>query len=526
MASRRQQPRQTADLPAAADPLVAGAGDLASENLLIFQLAGESFALRLASIAEIIRLPELAHMPLVPPSLLGLANLRGIVLPVISLRALLQLPGTTANEQTRVIVLRGAAAVGFVVDRVDRLMALAGDQLDHDDAGAGTTDPALLDGVIKGAEGQSTIKLLNPSRLLSGQFSRLGVSATGTANRSPVAIGGPAATPIQTLTSLLSFRLGEQEYALPLDRVREIVSLPDHISALPRPETAVLGVITLRDRLLPLVSLRALLGMAPSDGSGPRGKVVVVSLGDGAVGVVVDATREILRVDPNIIEPAPALLTRGDGDAEIASICRLEGGQRLVALLSPDRLFRSELVHRILAEQTSAVETESQSEANAMADEQFIIFRLGDQDYGIPIAAVSEIARPPDRFTRLPKAPAFVDGVMNLRGSVVPIVDLRRRFDLGITERAASQRILMVAIGTVIAGFLVDSVSEIMKVQIDAIQPAPELSPDQMRLISRVINLEASGRMVLLIDPAQLLDQVEADVLAKFRPPDVPVTVR
>jgi purine-binding chemotaxis protein CheW len=528
MASRRQQPRQTTDPPAAAGPLVAGAGDVASEKLLIFQLAGESFALRLASVAKIIRLPDLAHMPLVPPSLLGLANLRGIVLPVISLRVLLQLPGVEANEQNRVIVMRGDAAVGFVVDRIDRLFALAAHRLEHDDAGAGTTDPALLDGTIKGSEGQSTIKLLNPSQLLSGQFARLGVSTVRSANRSPAAIGSPAAAPVQALISLLSFRLGEQEYALPLDRVREIVPVPDRISTLPRPETAVLGVITLRDRLLPLVSLRALLGMAASGELELRGKVVVVSLGDGAVGVVVDATREILRVDPNIVEPAPALLTRGDGDAEIASICRLEDGQRLVALLSPDRLFRPELVRRILAEQTLTDETELRSEANAMAEEQFIIFRLRDQDYGIPIAAVSEIARRPDHFTRLPKAPAFVDGVMNLRGSIVPIVDLRRRFDLSTTEHAGSQRILMVAIGRVIAGFLVDSVSEIMKVQIDAIQPAPELSPDQMRLISRVINLEASGRMVPLVDPAQLLDQVEANVLAKFRPAevDMAVTVR
>jgi purine-binding chemotaxis protein CheW len=524
MAGRRQQPRKTADLAAAADPLVAG-GEDASENLLIFQLAGESFALRLASIAEIIRLPGLAHMPLVPPSLLGLANLRGIVLPIISLRALLKLPGVETNEQTRVIVMRGDAAVGFVVDRVDRLLRLAAHQLEHDDAGAGTTDPALLDGTIKGSEGQNTVKLLNPSRLLSGQFARLGVSTTATANRSAVVIGSLTAVPAQTLISLLSFRLGEQEYALPLDRVREIVPLPGHISNLPRPEAAVLGVITLRDRLLPLVSLRALLGMAADSGLGPRGKVVVVSLGDGAVGVVVDATREILRVDPHMIEPAPALLTRGDGDADITSICRLEAGQRLVALLSPDRLFRSELVRRILAEQAGAGETELQSEANLMADEQFIIFRMGDQDYGIPIAAVSEIARRPDHVTRLPKAPAFVDGVMNLRGSVVPIVDLRRRFDLSTLEHAGSERILMVTVGAVIAGFLVDSVSEIMKVQPDAIQPAPELSADQMRLISRVINLEArdsrnKGRMVLLVDPAQLLDQVEADVLAKFKSSD------
>ena len=187
---------------------------------------------------------------------------------------------------------------------------------------------------------------------------------------------------------------------------------------------------TLRDRLLPLVSLRALLGLPVASQQQQRGKVIVVSLGDGAVGVVADATREILRVDPNIIDPAPALLTRGEGEAEIASICRLDHGRRLVALLSPDRLFRSDLVRRILAEQGSASEPGLQPEANAMADEQFIIFWLGDQDYGIPIAAVSEIARPPEHITRLPKAPAFIDGVMNLRGSVVPIVDLRRRFDL------------------------------------------------------------------------------------------------
>ena len=129
---------------------------------------------------------------------------------------------------------------------------------------------------------------------------------------------------------------------------------------------------------------------------------------------------------------------------------------------------------------------------------------------------VGEIARPPEHLTRLPKAPAFIDGVVNRRGSVVPIVDLRRRFDPTGTEQAATRRILMLDIGGATAGFLVDRVAEILKVTTDAICPAPELSPQQMRLISRVINLEASGRLILLIEPAQLLDQVEADLLAKF----------
>jgi purine-binding chemotaxis protein CheW len=526
MPNPRQRTKKKADSLSVDHDYVTLKRGIASENLLIFRIAGETFGLPLATVAEITRLPELAHMPLVPRCLLGLANLRGFVLPVISLRVLLQLPDLEANEQSRVVVLRGDAPVGFVVDQVERLMEIAPDQFQPDEAGAGTTDPTLLDCVIKGAEGQSTIKILSPPRLLAGQFTQLGVPAARPASRPPVTTHGSAVAPARALVSLLSLSLGQQEYALPLDRVREIIPLPDYIAELPRPETAVLGVMTLQDRLLPIVSLRALLGLPVVGELQQRSKIVVVSLGNGVVGVVADGTREILRIDPDNIDPAPALLTRGEGEAEISSICRVDNGRRLIALLSPDQLFRPDLVRRILADQGIANEPQSQPETSAMAHEQFIIFRLGKQDYGIPIAVVAEIARPPEDITQLPKAPDFIDGVMNLRGSVVPIINLRRRFDLGTAEHAASQRILILAVGGVTAGFVVDSVSEIMKAPVDAIHPAPEVSQEQMRLISKVINLEADGRLILLVDPTQLLDKIEADVLAKFERSalDPPVT--
>jgi purine-binding chemotaxis protein CheW len=405
MANRRKQTRNNSDLSTDSGALVAPDTAAVLEDLLVFRLAGESFGLRLTAVAEIILPPDLAYMPLVPPSLLGLANLRGVVMPVVSLRALLHLPHVPSDKSTRVIVVRGDTPVGFVVDGIHRLWAVATDQLEKDDAGAGTIDPTLLDAIIKGAEGESPIKLLSPSRLLSGQFVRLGISSTPAASQTLLAKSPSVGAPAKALLSLLSFYLGQQEYALPLDRVREIIPLPDHVSEMPRPETAVSGVVTLRDRLLPLVSLRTLLGLS-ADQHGQRGKVVVMSIGESTVGVVVDATREILRLDPEIVDPAPTLLTRGEGDAEIISICRLDGGRRLVALLSPDRLFRSDVVQRILDEQATS-RPGLQPETNAMADEQFIIFRLGDQDYGIPIAAVSEIARPPRAYHPVAEIPRF-----------------------------------------------------------------------------------------------------------------------
>jgi purine-binding chemotaxis protein CheW len=520
MAKRSQHAAAPADAVAenvgAIAPTRAAAAD---QHLVVFRIADQRFGFRLDDVGEIIRVPRLAHMPLGPRSLEGLTNLRGEVLPVVSLARLLSIPEAPRDDAARIIVLDGDARVGFIVERIDNLVSVPAHRMESRDAGAGGVDLGVLAGVVRGTESEDTVKIFNPQRLLRDEFAKLSVAGGRGAIRMSVAAVGasPAVVETRHRSSFVSFALGEQEYALPLDRVREIIPLPGHVAEIPRSETAVLGVVTLRDCLLPVVSLRALLGL-PSDGQrSERGKVVVVSLGHGAVGLVVDATRETLRVDPGLIDPAPTLLTRGAGDAEITSICRLDNGKRLVAVLSPDRLFRSELVRRVISEQAfENASPEQQTDGNAMADEQFIIFRLGGQEYGMPIAAVEEIARAPERITRLPKAPSFIDGMMNLRGIVVPIVDLRRRFDVASKEPGIAERVLVLTIGGGKTGFLIDSVSEVLKVPTDAIRPAPGLSAEQMRLIGRIANFDAQSRMILLVDPAQLLDQVEADMLKKF----------
>jgi purine-binding chemotaxis protein CheW len=502
------------------------AGDVATPGLdesrdyqqvVVFHIDEGLFGFRLEEVREIIRVPNLACMPLAPRSLLGLANLRGIVLPVVSLRRFLGLPDPPFDETTRVIVINRDAPVGLVVDRIKNLVALPIDRIVNEQSGAGATDTDSLNGVVKGEEGHETIKILNPERLLRDEFARAGVSGSRPAKRVSISSAPGATEEELQQVSLVSFDLGPQEYALPLAQVREIIPLPVQMAEVARAETAVLGVVTLRDRLLPLVSLRALLGLPNDVQREERRKVVVLSLGGSTVGMVADRTREILRIAPGLIDPVPALLTRGSGDAEITAICRLDHGKRLIAVLSPERLFRSDLMRRVLSElNDERDELDSQQSGSEMADEKFIIFRLGEQEYGLSIETVDEVACPPDHITRLPKAPAFIEGVMNLRGNVVPIVDLRRRFDLPPRESGSARRVLILVVAGCKTGFMVDGVSEIMKVPADTIRPTPEFSPEQIRLIGRVVNLDEQGRMILLVDLAHLLDQVEADVLANL----------
>ena len=516
--SQRGGPAQSA---APAEPrLVSPAADGAMAQFVVTRVGEEALAFQLDRVSEIIRIPQLAHMPLAPRSLLGLANMRGVVLPVVSLGRLLGLPESVFDDQARIIVIGGATPVGFAVDRVERLLAIPATQLSIDPAGAGRLDPGLLDGVVQGGEGADTIKTINPERVLQGQFDRIGIASSPVAATAIAAADASAkAAEPQRQTALVSFELGTQEYALPLERVREIVPMPEYVSEIAGSETAVLGVVTSRNRLLPLVSLRALLGLREPDDRA-TGKVIVVSMGNGSVGIVADRTREILRIDPALIDPAPALLTRGAGEAEIESICRIDSGKRLVAVLSPDRLFRSDLVSKVLSEAGNDNDGTAVVESD-MNDEQFIVFKLGAQEYGLPISAVAEIARVPDQITRMPKAPAFIDGIVNLRGTVLPIVDLRRRFGLVSSETTSGRRILVLAAGGVPTGFIVDSVLEVLKVTVDAIQAAPELSREQMRLIGRVVNLKAQSRIILLIDPAQLLTEGEASVVAELTETDM-----
>ena len=514
MANRSQRAgRAQGAAPAGPRPVSPAADDVVA-HFVVTRVGEEALAFQLDRVSEIIRIPLLAHMPLAPRSLLGLANMRGIVLPVVSLGRLLGLPESLFDDQARIIVIGGAAPVGFAVNCVEKLLAIPTAELSIDPAGAGRLDPGLLDGVVQGGDGTDTIKVINPERVLQGQFDRIGNTSSPVATTAFATDGSAKAAEPQRQTALVSFELGAQEYALPLDRVREIVPMPKYMSEIAGSETAVLGVVTSHNRLLPLVSLRTLLGLREPDNR-ESGKVIVVSMGNGSVGIVADRTREILRVDPALIDPAPALLTRGDGEAEIKSICRIESGKRLVAVLSPDRLFHNDLVSKVLSEAGNDNDSTAVAE-NDMNDEQFIVFKLGAQEYCLPIWAVAEIARVPDQVTGIPKAPAFIDGIVNLRGTVLPIVDLPRRFGLVSSETTSGRRILVLAAGGVPTGFVVDSVSEVLKVTVDAIQAAPELSREQMRLIGRVVNLKAQSRMILLIDPTQLLTEGEASVVAEL----------
>lgn len=138
---------------------------------------------------------------------------------------------------------------------------------------------------------------------------------------------------------------------------------------------------------------------------------------------------------------------------------------------------------------------------------QLVSFRLGDEEFGVDILKVQEIIRMVG-ITRVPNSPDFVDGVINLRGRIIPIISLRRKF--GIEPRPADNltRIIVVDVENRTLGFTVDSVSEVLRIPTSTVEPAPAMvSSVSSDYVSGVGKLD--DRLLILLNLDRLLSGAE-----------------
>lgn len=146
---------------------------------------------------------------------------------------------------------------------------------------------------------------------------------------------------------------------------------------------------------------------------------------------------------------------------------------------------------------------------------QLIAFILGGEEYTVPITCVQEIIMP-QKTTHIPRSPQFVEGVINLRGKIIPIIDARKRF--GITScsenKVADNRIIVLEINDHTIGLIVDSVSEVIHLNTADIEPTPIETSDDSKFIYGIGKLK--GRLLILLDPENLFDGHEIQSISGF----------
>jgi purine-binding chemotaxis protein CheW len=590
-------------------------------QLVTFLLKDEEFGFDIMSVQEIIRLPKMAKVPRSPAYVDGIANLRGVVLPIIDMRPRFGMDRTESTDRTRVLVVDiDGVKTGLRVDRVKQVTRVLRGEMETPPPAIRGTSAHYLDGVVKLEKGQRIIMALNAGEVCRIESAVRGDAQSGIANKTDDRTESAQTSErgAEAVSQMVTFRIAREEFAFPMDHVREIlrVQAPTQV-----PDVAdyVLGVLTVRGQILPIVDLRRLLnqptladevaqscrdirtqyekwmgglegasvrsnvsaaerlrewltsansssqvlmetlsrirglnekvikqvsGHATSDEiaataqeltAGLEGfereiagnihedqRIIVVDANGFVIGLVVDHVNEVLNVPRRLLDPPP-IVASGQG-AKLEAVAKLDEGNRLIMLLDVANLVGDQK----LLDLQNQTETQTHGELHAaaagntkaaeeMSELQLVTFMLGDEEYGVPIARIQEIDRL-SKITKVPNVARFVEGVTNLRGEVIPVLDTRKRFALNTRESDDRTRIMIVELGGVKTGLIVDSVREVISLSKADIAPPPEAigSGLDQQFISGIGKVDSGKRMIVLLDVEKILSRQEQAKLAEI----------
>ncbi|MDK2855918.1 MAG: purine-binding chemotaxis protein CheW [Bacillota bacterium] len=469
------------------------------EQYVVFRLGQEKYGIAIQNLEEIIRVPCTVRVPLAPPHVRGLTNLRGTILPVYDLRAQLGVSGTADDESGRVIVVSaGGRRAGYVVDQVDGVVDITSDVVEEFRAAKG--NDACVARAARLGDGQLVL-IVEVEKMLSQADLMVRKDTAGETVLGSTEAGGARA--LGGEQQFLTFRIGREEYALDIADVQEIVHMPETYSTVPDAPPYVLGLVTLRDRVLPVVSMRRLLGLGGEVVS--EGRLVVAYVGEARkvpLGLLVDSVAEVLRVEEKALEAVPAVIQ--ESAKELKAVCRLSE-ERIVFVLDASKLLADADFLKAWEDQGTGEQAEI-GRGSLEEEYQLVTFLVDKEEFALPVDCVREIIRE-GRLTFVPKTRAYVRGVLNLRGTIVPVVDLRSVFGHEGRKDDFDGRILICEGDASIIGLIVDGVKEVAKIGASRVEDAPSIigKGDAGAYVTKVAKF-TEERNVMLLDPARVLN--------------------
>lgn len=593
------------------------------EQIVVFRIGQEEFGIDIDRIEEIVRLPEITKIPRSPDYILGLCNLRGNIIAAIDTRCKFNMEKAEADEQTRMIIVEiNGDRSGLVIDSVSEVTRVSKSEMENTPDIATDVDRSYIEGVVNLENGKRLVLILNLLELIqSDSYAVSAKTVSAALDRKE-----QEETAVIDEEQLVTFNIEKEEYAFNIQLVKEILKVSE-ISKLPDSPDYVKGIITLRNKLIPVIDFRTFIRtesmersylaefdqaakehllweqetreyyesrtdsfggithdnspfkkaftfldtlnieeikrvIAPlvtihnslhaaavkgidAPGRDVNGKIrkmlsdfkeavtaarngivscikeeqkILVLENNGTVaGILVDSVNEVLRVEKKYIDSTPMLSS--DGERELEGIAKLEEGKRLIMIISGESVFTAKNKDIAAGLKKSSIQNnEAGGKMNEfISDEkQLVTFNINDELYGLSVLQIQEINRIP-AITKVPRSPDFVEGVVNLRGEVLPVIDLRKIFEIERKEIDDRTRIIITDISNKKTGLIVDKVNEVVRIPQSSIEPAPEL----ITATAQVDFIEGVGRlknkdMIIIIQVENMLTKKETEQYRKL----------
>lgn len=439
------------------------------EQLVSFQVGPEEYALDINAVREILRVSEITGVPNVPDYVKGLFTIRNQLMPVVDLRTLLGMKVIAEQHITQIDAMKSSH------ERWAReLLAALESKLPF----TGETSAQVCD------LGKWLDKFNTASQEIQNTIKDV---------REPHTWLHDAANSLIKLARSSSddaLRDYESKFT-PL-----LASILDHL-----------------DKLKESISKNIQEDQ----------RILVVDDGNLTVGYLVDHVNEVIRVPKSIINETPAIAATEKN--EIKGVAKLNDGKRLILIMDQGSILtradtkalsdipkkESTGSDKVQNEEDMAEEDDDQKTLaeQSMEEEQLVTFILDKVEYGLRIMDVQEINRL-ETITEVPRAPSFIDGVTNLRGNIIPVLNIRSLFGMKARANDDKSRIIIVDINGSKTGILVDQVNEVMRLSKNDIDKTPAIVSGEGNLfMDGICKLKGGERMVTLINISRLLSSDE-----------------
>lgn len=468
-----------------------GRDQFRSEIYGSFWIDTTEFALPVGSIQEVVNEPDgFTPIPLAPVHLVGLFNLRGAIVPVVDLRILLDYPRLSDSECRKVAIIENDdLCIGLLFDDTGGVLySEQSSRVNFENNAEGVSD-MVVEGVLKFDDGARMVQLLDPFKVLQIQ-SVPRVAKTKTKTKADV----PMHQKVGKRLSCISFQLGHTSCALDLRYVQEITDVPE-IQKSPLAHGHIVGNINLRGHTMPVVDFRGVIGNEPPHAFNQAAlsarKLLILSLPEGMVALLVYSIDSIIPYfESEVLSFAKIAIPRQD----FVAGCLVTDDDEIVIMLDHGNLLRdpslvkaAKSCQEIFPPDHQEQNEQETSECSSL--DTYILFTV-ERHLGLDISNVSEVINRPEKLLNPPYLLPFIEGVLNLRGELITLINARELYQLPKGDET-NQRVLIITMDGDKYGLVVDSIDEIVRANSKQIMDVPSFNKADST--ARVISQDLSG---------------------------------
>lgn len=473
----------------------------------------EEYGIRTSQVRSVVNTPVIRRVPKAPSFVEGVANISGRIIPLLNPLERLGIRHRTLEDAEQLPVLSRVVLIqldrslyGLMVHGISSITYLTEKMIEPVNPLMVEKETPFMQGMAK--HGEKLIYLLDAEAFITAGM-EMDREDRDAYEAFAAQIGESLEKHAEKKSRrFLTLSIGDEDCGVELIGLKEVIPAESVRGSSGGPDYFA-GVVKTKAGILPVLDLQKKLELDPMPYT-QDSRVVVIDAGEYDYGILANSVTGFVDISEEEIKGPPAAVS-GAGSDHMKGVGMLDAGERLVLLLHEGRILKGKEVKELAKMDDIKMYRQDMKERRRkeVVDFTFVLFTVANMEFAFDLEGLAEIVQFKEA-TRIPKAPAFIRGMVSVGGELITVIDLRKRFDLGEKGDQSETRIIVLKKGDVAYGVVADFVSEIKGVsRKDVVLPPKIVKGIDSRFIQGMIRIKGTDRTPIVLNIEEILTGAE-----------------